>query len=74
MRYSPYPTRSACRSRLAADPQQVGVHAVLIGVVTAGWYKGHLVEGEYTMGTCAHDGVTTTCFAGSLDIMQALQP
>jgi len=54
--------------------EQVGVHAVLIGVVIDGWLKGHLVEGEYTMGTCTHDGVTGTCFEGTLDLMQAFQP
>jgi hypothetical protein len=54
--------------------EQVGVDAVLIGVVTEGWLKGHLVEGEYTMGTCTHGDVTGTCFSGTLDIMQAFEP
>lgn len=53
---------------------QTGSHAVLIGVVTGGWLQGHLVQGEYTMGTCAHDATTTTCFQGTLDIMQAFKP
>lgn len=54
--------------------EQVGVNAVLIGVVTDGWLKGHLVQGEYTMGTCTHGDVTGTCFSGTLDIIQAFKP
>lgn len=54
--------------------EQVGADAVLIGVVTEGWLKGHLVEGAYVMGTCTHGDVTGTCFSGTLDIMQAFRP
>ncbi|MBI3745197.1 MAG: hypothetical protein HY264_01470 [Chloroflexi bacterium] len=55
--------------------EQVGAHAVLIGVITDGWFKGHLVRGEYTMGTCSHGDVNDgTCFRGTLDVIQALQP
>ena len=53
---------------------QVDASAVLIGVITEGWYQGHLVEGHYVMGTCTHGDVTGTCFAGTLDIMQAFKP
>jgi hypothetical protein len=53
---------------------QTGTHAVLIGVITDGWLQGHLVEGEYTMGTCTHGDVTGTCFQGTLDVMQAFEP
>lgn len=48
--------------------EQTGLHADLIGVVIDGWNKGKLVTGEYTQITCAHDGITTDCFRGSLHL------
>ena len=48
--------------------EQTGLHAVIIGVVTDGWGRGNLVNGQYTQITCAHGGLTTDCFRGSLDI------
>jgi hypothetical protein len=47
--------------------EQTGLKAVISGVVTEGWLKGHLVRGRYTQITCsqAPDG---TCFRGHLDI------
>jgi hypothetical protein len=54
--------------------EQTGLKAVIIGVVTDGWMKGNPIEAEYTQGPCTHDGITTDCFQGSLNIMQALKP
>lgn len=48
--------------------EQTGLNAMIIGVVTDGWGKGHLVNGQYTQITCDHGGLTTDCFRGSLDI------
>ena len=48
--------------------------AVIIGVVCGGWLEGNLVEGEYTQITCAHDGTTTDCFRGTLDILRGTKP
>ncbi len=49
--------------------EQTGLNAVISGVVTDGWLKGHPVEGRYTQIACsqAPDG---TCFQGSLDILR----
>ena len=38
------------------------------GVVTEGWGKGQLVKGEYTEIQCEHDGITTDCWRGTLDL------
>ncbi len=46
----------------------VGSKAVLIGVVTEGWLKGHAVKGEYTVITCEHVGVEPLCYEGTLKI------
>ena len=48
--------------------EQTGLKAVITGVVTDGWLKGHAVTGEYTQGTCDHDGITTDCYTGTLEI------
>ena len=48
--------------------EQTGLKAVIIGVVTDGWLKGRAVVGEYTEDTCTHDGITTPCFQGTLEI------
>ena len=48
--------------------EQTGLKAVIIGVVTDGWLKGHAVEGEYTQITCEHVGPTPDCFEGTLEI------
>jgi hypothetical protein len=49
--------------------EQAGLEAVIIGVVTDGWLKGHQVEGKYTQIACtqAPNGI---CFQGSLDILR----
>lgn len=46
----------------------VGSKAVLIGVVTEGWLKGHAVKGEYTVIECDHVGVDPFCYEGTLEI------
>ena len=51
-----------------------GDTAVLTGRVTEGWLKGNLVTAEYTQGTCTHNGLTTTCFSGTLDILRGTKP
>lgn len=48
--------------------EQAGLQAVLTGVVTEGWGKGLPVAGQYTEIQCEHDGVTTDCWRGTLDI------
>jgi hypothetical protein len=47
--------------------EQTGLKAVITGVVTDGWLKGHQVDGKYTQISCSQspDG---TCFRGTLDI------
>jgi len=47
--------------------EQTGLQAVISGVVTDGWGKGNLLNGEYTEITCDHDGVTTDCWRGTVD-------
>jgi hypothetical protein len=48
--------------------EQTGLKAVIIGVVTDGWLKGHSLEGEYTQIDCEHDGVSSPCYQGTLTI------
>jgi hypothetical protein len=48
--------------------EQTGLHAVIVGVVTDGWGKGKLVSGAYDEVSCEHDGVSTACFTGYLDV------
>ena len=48
--------------------EQTGLHAVIVGVVTDGWGKGKLVSGAYDQVTCEHDGASTDCFTGYLDV------
>ena len=52
---------------------QLDLKAVIIGVVTDGWLKGNLVEGEYTQIQCPHDNITTDCFQGTLDILRGTE-
>ncbi len=49
--------------------EQTGLRAVISGVVTDGWLKGHAVKGKYTQITCsqAPDG---TCFQGTLNVLR----
>jgi hypothetical protein len=48
--------------------EQTGLEAVIVGVVTDGWHKGGRVSGRYTEIKCDHDGVTTDCWQGAIDI------
>ena len=49
--------------------EQTGLHAAVVsGVVIDGWGKGNLVTGEYDEIQCDHDGVTTDCWRGKLNI------
>ncbi len=48
--------------------EQTGLEAVITGVVTDGWGKGSLVTGSYSEIQCEHDGITTDCWRGSLNI------
>jgi hypothetical protein len=49
--------------------EQTGLKAVITGVVTEGWLKGHPVEGKYTQITCTQSP-NGTCFQGTLDILR----
>ena len=48
--------------------EQTGLHGAVSGVVIDGWGKGNLVTGGYEEISCEHDGVTTACWRGTLDI------
>ena len=49
---------------------QTGANAAITGRVTTGWLKGNRVVAGYAQTTCDHDGITTTCFQGWLDILR----
>jgi hypothetical protein len=49
--------------------EQTGLKAVIIGVVTDGWLKGNMVEGQYMQITCTQ-APNGTCFQGTLDIIR----
>ncbi len=49
--------------------EQTGLEAVITGVVTDGWGKGSPVKGRYAEIKCDHDGITTDCWQGALDII-----
>jgi len=48
--------------------EQTGLEAVINGVVIDGWGKGRQVTGSYSEIQCAHDGTTTDCWQGRLEI------
>jgi hypothetical protein len=48
--------------------EQTGLEAVITGVVIDGWGKGQPVTGSYTEIQCTHDGVTTDCWQGRLEV------
>ena len=48
--------------------EQTGKQAVISGVVTDGWGKGRAVRGTYDEISCEHDGVTTDCWRGALEV------
>ena len=45
-----------------------GLHATITGVVTDGWGSGKLVTGIFDQVTCDHDGGSSVCWTGYLDI------
>ena len=49
--------------------EQTGLEAVITGVVTDGSAKGRPVTGSFTQIQCAHDGVTTDCWQGRLEVV-----
>jgi hypothetical protein len=49
--------------------EQTGLEAVISGVVIDGWAKGSPVRGAYSEIQCQHDGVTTDCWQGRLEIL-----
>jgi hypothetical protein len=52
------------------DIVEIGTAATITGVVTDGWLTGNLAAGEFSVISCSHDGTTTTCFQGYLDILR----
>ena len=54
--------------------EQTGLRAVISGVVTKGWGKGNPVTGEYTQITCDHDGMSTDCWQGTLELVPIAEP
>jgi hypothetical protein len=48
--------------------EQTGLHAVVNGIVIDGWAKGSQVNGSYDEIQCEHDGMTTDCWQGQLDV------
>jgi hypothetical protein len=53
--------------------EQIGLKAVIKGVVTEGWRKGNQVRGEYTQITSPQAPGDGTAFRGTLDIMGGSQ-
>ncbi len=51
--------------------EQTGLNAVISGVIIDGWGKGRPVTGSYSEIQCAHDGVTTDCWRGRLEVAGA---
>jgi hypothetical protein len=49
--------------------EQTGLEAVISGVVIEGASKGSPVRGAYSEIQCEHDGVTTDCWRGRLEIL-----
>lgn len=52
------------------DIVEIGTTATIGGTVTDGWLKGYFAAGGFDVISCAHDGTTTTCFQGYLDILR----
>jgi len=48
----------------------LGTTAAISGIVTEGWLQGHPLEGEFTEIQCTHDGITTACYEGSLEVQR----
>lgn len=54
--------------------EQTGLKAVISGVIIDGWGKGSPVQGEYTEIKCDHDGMTTDCWQGTLEVVPVAEP
>ena len=48
--------------------EQTGFKAVITGVVTEGWLKGHPLKGEYTQIDCVNAGPEPLCYEGTFKI------
>ena len=48
--------------------EQTGLEAEITGVVIDGWGKGNPVAGRYSQISCDHDGITTDCYQGTVDV------
>ena len=48
--------------------EQIGLQATISSVGTEGWGKGRPVQGSFDEIKCDHDGVTTDCWQGSLEV------
>ena len=57
--------------RALVHVEQTGLEAVITGVVIDGWGKGQPVSGSYSEISCAHDGMTTDCWQGRLEVADA---
>ena len=58
----------ALQTNILVNGVVTGQVGVITGVVTDGWLKGNVLEGEYTRFSCPHDGPTPFCFDGTLEI------
>jgi hypothetical protein len=56
------------------DIVEIGTAATISGIVTDGWLKGNVADGEFSVIACDHDGTTSTCFQGTLDILRGTKP
>ncbi len=56
------------------DIVEIGAAATVSGVVTGGWLKGNRAEGEFSVISCDHDGITSTCFRGTLEVLRGTKP
>jgi hypothetical protein len=54
--------------RALVHVEQTGLDALITGVVIDGWGKGRQVTGSYRQIQCTHDGVTTDCWQGRLEV------
>ena len=70
--YHFYGSRHSFTARV--DIVEIGTAATIGGVVTDGWLRGNLAAGEFSVISCAHDGTTSTCFQGTLDILRGTKP
>ncbi|MBI3752331.1 MAG: hypothetical protein HY263_11825 [Chloroflexi bacterium] len=70
--YHFYGSRHSFTARV--DIVEIGTAATINGVVTDGWLKDNLAQGEFSVISCTHDSVTTTCFQGTLDILRGTKP